>query len=484
MHRALVAAVGIAAAASVLALASPPEAREGVYAIAAPQTTPTPTPTPQRPTELSITLDNPGSHPRIGIQTFAVSETNAAVRDAAETIANVLADDLDFEREFYVISRKASAGVPAASTPQTLPFARWAELGADFVLMGSLRQSGGALAVDVRLISVKSAVAGRQDFGQSYGGCTLANPRFCAHSIADDMHRKLRNLDGVARTRIAFTSDRDAEPATGRPIVDAGQGKEIYLMDYDGAGQRRLTTNHSLNIGPAWGPDGRMLAYASYASHFPDIYLTLLDGRPLTRPAQGSETIHNQNPAISPDGTKIAFTTSRSGQTGYYDIYVVNRDGSNLHNLTPGTDKWNEGAPTWSPNGTQLAFTSDRTGTNQIYVMNADGTNVRRVTFAEKCDRPTWSPLNFIAYTLERAGGKDIAITDLSRMEARVLTDGMGSNEQPTVAPNGRHVAFVTSRWGKRQIAVVDYPDGKNYRQVTTAGNNTYPNWSPTPGGR
>ena len=67
-------------------------------------------------------------------------------------------------------------------------------------------------------------------------------------------------------------------------------------------------------------------------------------------------------------------------------------------------------------------------------------------------------------------------------METRVLTDGLGSNEQPTVAPNGRHVAFVTTRFGKRQIAIVDFPSGKNYRQLTTAGNNTYPSWSPLPG--
>jgi TolB protein len=479
MHRSMVAGLGIVMA-SLAALAAPGAAREGVYPLPLPQTTPS----PQRPTELSITLDNPGSHPRIGIQAFEVTETSPALRAAAETVANVLADDLDFEREFYVISRKASAGIPPAATPQTLPFARWSELGADFVLMGSLRESGGQLFVDVRLISVKSAVAGRQDFGQSYGGCTLANPRFCAHSIADDMHRRLRNLDGVARTRIAFTSDRDAELAVGRPIADPGQGKEIHLMDYDGAIQRRLTTNRALNIGPNWGPDGRMLAYVSFAPGSPDIFVTLLDGRPLTRPAHGGDNVANHSPSISPDGTKIAFTSNQGGQTGYYDVWVVNRDGTNLRNLTPNTERSSEGAPTWSPSGAQIAFTSDRTGTNQIFVMNADGTNVTRKTFAEKCDRPTWSALNFIAYTLEHAGGKDIAITDLARTESRILTDGLGSNEQPTVSPNGRHIAFVTSRWGKRQIATIDYPDGKNYRQLTTLGNNTYPSWSPIPGGR
>lgn len=480
MHRVSAVAASVLVASSLLAASAP----DAPLAVSSRPLAPQTTPAPQRPTDISITLDNPGSHPRIGFQPFAVSVTDPAVRAAAETIANVLAADLEFEREFYVIARKASAGLPVADTPQTLPFARWADLGADFVLMGALRESGGRLDVDVRLVSVKSAVAGRQDFAQSYGGCTLANPRFCAHSIADDMHRRLRSLDGVARTRIAFTSDRDAESAVGRPTLEPNQGKEIYLMDYDGAMQRRLTTNRALNIGPNWGPDGRMLAYVSFAPGSPDIFLTQLDGRPLTRPARGGDNVANHSPAISPDGTKIAFTSNQGGQTGYYDIWVVNRDGTGLRNLTPNTDRSSEGAPAWSPNGAQLVFTSDRTGTNQLFIMNADGTSVRRITFAEKCDRPTWSALNFIAYTLEHPGGKDVAVIDLARMETRILTDGIGSNEQPTVAPNGRHIAFVTSRWGKRQLATIDFPDGKNYRPLTTVGNNTYPNWSPAPGGR
>lgn len=474
MHRLIAVAIGIGGV-SVLAFGSPGGNSERAYALQDPQK-------PPQQTELYIPLTNPGSHPKIGIQSFSTNGNNAALRAAAETMADVLASDLEFEREFYVIARKASAGIPPAATPPALPFSQWNDIGADYVLMGAVRESGGKLEVEVRLISVKSNPAGRQDFGQTYGGCTTASPRFCAHSVADDMHQKLRNLDGVARTRIAFTSDRDLEPLTGRPAQE-GQGKEIYLMDYDGAQQRRVTVNRSINIGPVWGPDGRTLAYASWASRYPDVYLTMLDGRSPTRPARGSETITNHSPAISPDGTRIAFTSSRTGQTGYYDIWIADRDGSNLRNLTPNTPRSTEGAPTWSPSGAQIAFTSDRTGTNHIYVMNADGTNLNRITFEGKCDRPAWSKLNFIAYTLERAGGHDIAITDLATKSVRILTDGQGSNRQPTIAPNGRHIAFVTSRWGKAHIATIDI-DGQNYRQLTTAGNNTFPNWSPTPGGR
>lgn len=476
MVRPFVVASGILAA-SVLAFASAPAQPVGVYPRQDPQTP------PRQATEVAVSLSNPGSHPKVGFQAFATS--TAAQADAAATIGAVLAADLDFEREFYVISRQASAGIPPASTPQALPFAQWTGLGADFVLMGTLRETAGKLEVDVKLINVRPAFAGREDFKQTYNGCTLATARFCAHAIADDMHRQLRNLDGVARTRIAYTSDADAESATGRPIDNTGLGKEIHYMDYDGALDQRVTRNRRLNIAPVWGSDGRTLAYAGYASGFPDIYLVTGDGRPASRPAQGTESITNTLPAISPDGTKIAFTSTRGGSSGYYDVWIMNRDGSDLHNVTPGTDKWNEVAVTWSPDGRQLAFTSDRTGVNQIYIMNADGTNVTRKTFSTKADRPSWSRLNYIAYTLERGGGHDIAIIDLSKGEPRILTDGLGSYRQPTVSPNGRHIAFVTTRWGGReQIATIDYPDGKNIRQLTTAGSNTYPNWSPTPGGR
>lgn len=470
MHRLISATVGIAGLGGLLLAAEPEHSL-------APQNPPPPQTQSQRPAEVNATVNNPGSQLRIGLQPIAVSDTRADVRNAAETILDVLATDLAFEREFYVISRKSSAGVPVASTPQALPFPRWLELGADVVLMGSLRESAGNIDVELRLINVKLQ-PGHQDFGQTYGGCTLANPRYCAHAIADDMHKKLRNLDGVARTRLAFTSDRAGEAALGRPIPDAGPAKEIYVMDYDGENQRRVTTNRSLSVGASWGPGGRMLAYHSYlGGGLPDILLTMLDGRPVSRPARASDWSSNYLPAISPDGTRIAFMSNQEALTGFFDIWVVNRDGTNRRNLTPNTPKSSEGAPTWSPNGQQIAFTSDRTGTNQVFIMNVDGTGMQRLnTFPEKCDHPAWSALNIIAYTRESREGKDIAVTDLSRMQTHIVTEG----EQPTVSPNGRHIAFVTTRSGKSQIATIDM-DGQNFRQLTTAGTNTSPNWSPIP---
>ena len=171
---------------------------------------------------------------------------------------------------------------------------------------------------------------------------------------------------------------------------------------------------------------------------------------------------------------KVAFTSSRDGNA---EIYVMNRDGSNVQRLTnhPSIDV----TPTWSPAGTQIAFTSERSGNPQIYIMNADGTGVQRITNESQADRPTWSPapLNEIAFSSRSGAGNIIKVFDFQTRNTRALTDSIGNNESPAFAPNGRHVAFVSSRAGKEQIFLI-HRDGSGLTQITRAGNNRFPHWS------
>jgi TolB protein len=171
----------------------------------------------------------------------------------------------------------------------------------------------------------------------------------------------------------------------------------------------------------------------------------------------------------------MAFMSNRDGNP---EIYVMNRDGSNVRRLTnhPAGDS----TPTWSPSGSQIAFTSDRAGQPQIYIMSADGSNTRRLTTAESyADRATWSPAPFneIAFTARTGGGYDIKVYDLATGETRQITSGSGTNESPAYAPNGRHLAFMSTRAGGLQIFVVGR-DGRNLRQITRDGNNQTPSWS------
>jgi TolB protein len=167
-----------------------------------------------------------------------------------------------------------------------------------------------------------------------------------------------------------------------------------------------------------------------------------------------------------------------STRDGNPEIYTMNRDGSGLRRLTssPAIDV----TPTWAPSGTQVAFVSDRSGSPQIYVVGVDGVGLRKITSESYCDRPTWSPAPFneIAYTSRTGGGiHDIKVIDMATQQVRQLTFGEGSNESPAFAPNGRHIAFSSTRAGKRQIYTIART-GKDLRQITKLGNNEMPDWS------
>ena len=428
-----------------------------------------PPPRPQQPSEIVVTINGaPGLPPRLAVPDFIALTSDAETVAAAKTMGQVLWDDLNFEREFYLIPRDTYRTIPAATSPENVPLSQWKELGADGLIIGTVRKTAGGVAVQVRLIEVAS---GRSAFAKEYSG-SLKNPRLYSHTASDEIHQQQRALRGVARTKLAFTSDRDGERMVG-PVGDRGISN-IYISDYDGANQTRVTVTRALDITPAWSPDGKAIAYTSYRTGFQDILVSyIFEGR-RTNPTAGNSEKQNFLPAWSPDGSKLAFTSNRDGNS---EIYVVNRDGSGLRRLTnhPNIDV----TPTWSPTGNQIAFTSDRTGSPQIWVMNADGSQLHKITNELKCDRPTWSvsPNNEIAYASQTGAGFDIKVYEVASGVTRTITDGIGSNESPAFSPNGRHIAFTSTRAGKEQIFIIDR-DGKNLRQITRTGMNRYPNWS------
>jgi TolB protein len=429
----------------------------------APSTTPTASQQTQQPSEVALVITgDPGTPPRYAVPDFVALSPEAA--EVARTISQVLWDDLNFEREFYMIPRDTYATIPAAQRPDDVPFAAWRELGADAVVFGTVQQSGGKTTVQVRLMNVRS----RQTvFAKEYFNAT--NPRSYAHTIADEIHQQQRQLRGVARTKIAFVSDRNRDSLSG--TVEKRDVKEVYIADYDGANERRITVSRQLNLTPSWSPDARAIAYTSYRP-LPDVIVSFIYQGLLQNPTKGVGT--NYVPVYSPDGTRIAFMSGRDGNP---EIYVVNADGSNTRRLT--NHPAGDGTPTWSPNSQQLAFVSDRTGTPQIYLMGADGSNVRRITMNESwADQPTWSSaFNEIAYAGRTGSGYDIKVFDIASGDAKQITFGEGSNERPAYSANGRHLAFTSTRSGGTQVFTIGR-DGRGLRQITRTGNNQMPAWS------
>jgi len=438
---------------------------------------PPPAAPPQQPSDVSAVIrrgGDPSLPPRIAVPPFLALTPDAETQAAAKTIGDVLWDDLEFEKEFYMVPRDTYRTIPQPASIDQVPLDRWKELGTDAVLMGSVRKTASGVTVQFRLINVETgASAMAKEYSGSPRSIQVNESRVYAHTISDELHKEQRSLNGIARTKLAFTSDRDGERIRG-PVADRGISN-LYMADYDGARQQRITISKALDVTPVWSPDARSIAFGSWRSGYQDIYVLFPYGdSPLQNPTKGTSDRQNFLPAFSPDGTKIAFTSTRDGNA---EIYVSNRDGSNPQRLTnhPAIDV----TPTWSPTGTQLAFTSDRTGSPQIYIVNADGTGLQQITRESACDRPTWSPapLNEIAYASRAGGGNIIKVFDFATRNTRALTDAIGNNESPAFSPNGRHVAFTSTRAGKEQIFTI-HRDGSGLRQITRTGTNRFPNWS------
>lgn len=282
-----------------------------------------------------------------------------------------------------------------------------------------------------------------------------------AHTIANDLLRTVNGKPGVFMTQIAYASNR-------------GGHWEIWLMDWDGANQRQITTHGTLSILPSWSPDNDRMVYTSFAKGTSDMYIVNRRGGGRIRLNTGLNL--NTSAAFSPVGNDVAFVGSVSGNP---DIYLIRDDGTNIRRLT--TTSSIESTPEWSPNGRQISFTSGRSGSPQIYLMDAEGTNVRRISYdGDWNDDATWSPEGErIAYTSRVNGRFQIRFANLASGETRILA-GQGSNEQPTWSPDGQWIAFQSNRGGKWQVYRMR-ADGSDLLQLTFNGENKEPDWSKKP---
>ncbi len=286
----------------------------------------------------------------------------------------------------------------------------------------------------------------------------LASLPVTAHMLANDLLRVINGKPGVFRTMIAFASDR-----TGH--------WEIWLMDWDGASQRRITSHNALTILPSWAPDNERMVYTSFNGGTSEMYIVNRRGGGRIRLSTGLNL--NTSATFDPAGNDIAFVGSIGGNP---DIYLIRDDGTNLRRLTSSASI--ESTPEWSPNGRQISFTSGRSGTPQIYIMDAEGTNVHRISFdGDWNDDATWSPDgDRIAYTSLVNGRFQIRIAVPATGESHIIA-GVGSNEQPTWSPDGQWIAFQSNRTGKWQVYRMR-ADGTDLLQLTFDGENKEPDWS------
>jgi Tol biopolymer transport system component len=268
----------------------------------------------------------------------------------------------------------------------------------------------------------------------------------------------------VNEGKIVFASDRD------------GGYAEIYIMNANGTGQTRLTTNDARDLFPAWSPDGSKIAFASDRDGNYEIYVMNADGTGQTRITTNGAS--DEDPAWSPDGSKIAFSSDRDG---YAEIYIMNTDGTGQTRLTTNVDVW-EGVPAWSPDGTKITFTSERDGNFEIYVMNANGSGQTRLTTNASWDSfPVWSPDGTkIAFSSDRDDGNyEIYVMKKDGTGQTRLTTNISKDGPPAWSADGTKIAFSSDREGNTEIYVMN-ANGSGQSRITTNEVEDYdPDWGP-----
>ena len=400
--------------------------------------------------------------------TLAVVNVQPVISGSTElngvaTVFNqVLWDDLSFAGPFTLVGRSFYPNKPIIRPEVDIDYDAWNSLPVkiSFLVVGSVAPlQGGNVEIRVGVYDTRQR---KQTFANKTYIANINQTRAIAHSWADEIVYQLTAgaTRGIASTKIAYVSKK-------------GEAKEIFLMDYDGYNPHQFSNTGNLNLFPNWAPDNSMLTFVSYKPNPEVVIYSTIDGS--RQPFPMYNTLAS-TPAISPNGTEIAFCrrTERSNS----NIFVSALDGSRLRNLTNSTA--NETSPTWSPSGRQIAYISgEKQG--QVFIRDADGSNQRRILKeGGDSDSVSWSPDGkWLAFNWKpsRSSNYDIFVADVASGVIRQITSGNGSNESPSWAPDSRHLVFQSNRSGRPQIYIM-LLDRTDVRQITTQGINTSPAWS------
>ena len=381
-------------------------------------------------------------------------------RETSVAVQSVLAADFERSGLFKLLDPASFLAPPTEGLAQ-IDFAKWTAVGAQGLVKMSCDAPGAELKCDMRLYDV---ARGQQLLHGTYSA-PRAGLRQIAHRFGDEVVKFFTQEPGIFQTRLAYVRETEG-------------GKQIVVADADGFAPQTLT-GASINLLPAWTPDGKVIAFTSFrdggGAHIYTVDAVSRQIRPLVLMGDFAT-----GASYAPDGLKFVFSASLEDNT---DVYVSQADGSAGRRLTDarGIDI----SATWSPDGKRIAFVSERAGTPQIYTMQADGSDVRRLTFQGTYNQePAWSPKGDL---ITFSGRDEHRVFDLytvvveSGKVAR-LTQNQGTNEKPSWSPNGRYIVFSSTRGGKRQLWVVS-ADGSNPRQITSERQGASdPAWGPLPG--
>ncbi len=372
---------------------------------------------------------------------------------APQKIAGIVQADLQRSGQFRLVEASDLA-YDESSRPDV---AQWRQKGADSLVTGSIaRLADGRFDVRFRLWDI---VKGQDVGGQSYV-VQQADLRLVAHRVADFVYERLTGDKGIFSTRIAY-------------VTKAASRYNLWVADADGENAQSALASPEPIISPAWSPTGGQLAYVSFESRKPVVYVhDVASGkRRLVANFKGS----NSAPAWAPDGKSLVVTLSRDGAS---QLYTLDANGGEPRRLTQSGSIDTE--PAYSPDGRYIYFVSDRGGAPQIYRMAPSGAGVERVTFVGNYNiSPALSPDGrWLAYISRVGGAFKLHIMELASGTVTAITDST-SDESPSFSPNSRLIVFATHQQGKEAL-MTSTLDGKiKARLAGQGGDIREPDWGP-----
>lgn len=427
--------------------------------------------------QVEINIPKPGEKPTIAVPDFRGSGVAQPVMDVFnQTLFRELQDSGRLKmapKTVYPLAipqQPADFKQPVAGRSQGPWVSDWSgpPVNANYLAFGYTAASGGQLSLFGWLYNVQlQTTQGAQLIGKVYTG-TLddAGARKVAAEFAADILKQFGGISLIG-TKIYFVSDRSGH-------------KEIWEMDYDGSNQKPITAYGSITTFPAVSADGTKVAFTTYARGAPQIFVHSLEtGRKL--PFYNQSASMNAASDFTPDSRNLLFYSTASG--GYAQIYEANADGSNLRRISHSASIDVE--PKMNPKtGAEIVFVSGRGGLPQLYRMNSDGADVARLSNGEgEAVNPSWNPDGqHIAFAWTRGydpGNYNIFVMDIASRGYVQLTHGEGRNENPSWAPDGVHLVYSSKRGRVTQIWTM-LADGSSPRQLTNRGNNEKPVWSKT----
>ena len=383
-----------------------------------------------------------------------------------QRIFNTVRSDLVFMDLFQMqpssaFLEKDSAGL----TIDSFKMSDWTAIGTEFLLKSAFEINDDSVQFEVRLYDVASS---KQIFGKRFSGRS-SDPQLIAHTAANELIEALTGKPGIFTTKIAMTCDKSGT-------------KEIWVTDFDGSNPKKVTNHKTLAFSPAWHPDGNHIAYSVYtknAKNIKNIDLYELDLKSGKSMLLSNRNGINSGAHYSPDGRHIALTMSFLGNAEIFELDTVSKEVTRL-TKSLGVDV----DPTYAPDGKKLAFVSSRSGKPMIYAasvsdLRSNPTTGTRLTYAGVYNAtPSYSPdAKKIAFAGYIDRGFDIFIMNADGSKIERLTKDEGNNEDPSFSPDGNFVVFSSNRAGQKNIYIISV-DGTYTQRITHGlGQCSNPKW-------